>query len=706
MSTVTAPSLALEARFAANLAEAERTGLLRSVDAALANFLMRLDKAHALSPAIISNDAPAALFSANDMVKNEAINTLVYWLAALTSEQHGQGHLHLDIPLFLQMPERLGWTTPLAESLLCSWRVLTWPVIRMHLVASSLVAEICADTHDDESSTKLAGASATTPLVLEADCLYLRRAWRDEVAVASALRRRMQTAPALADTVDLRPMLDQLFPESSTHLGLNWQKVACALAVRQGLTIITGGPGTGKTTTVVKLLGLLQGLAIAHQGHALRIALAAPTGLAAARLNSAIARSVAALPLAEEVRACIPSQVTTIHRLLGPIAESRRFRHHENQRLLLDVLVIDEASMLDLELMAAVLRALPDHARLILLGDKDQLASVEAGAIMGDLCGQAEIANYEPSLAQWLSQQSGEALLPAINGAGLSPATTVQNQAINRHVVMLRHSHRFDPTRGIGRLAQAVRDGTAATLADFTEFAPEVSVKPRAQLFEGYDAYWQCVQQPPALNIIAAAKAVDDVAWQHWARAALDAFDQFRILAAVREGDNGVSGLNEACERYFKIRQGRELPAMWYVGRPVMVTRNDYALGLMNGDVGITLWWPDEQAENGQRLRVVFRDTENPQGPLRWLLPSRLATVETVFAMTVHKAQGSEFTCAALVLPTHQVPVLTRELIYTAVTRARDEFVLCQLESTLWRQAVTRQALRSSGLGLRLGHGP
>lgn len=642
----------------AELALAVSTGLLRPLDSALVGFLVSYD---------------------------DAGDELVYWLAALTSEQHGQGHLHLDIPLFLSTPERLGWSTSLAETLLAGWQALGWPLIRGRLLASCLIEEVTARASHD-----LAG---TTPLVLDGDCLYLRRAWRDEVWVAEALRQRLRAATNWSAETDLRPVLDRLFPpHRETGSQPDWQKLACALAARQALTVITGGPGTGKTTTVVKLLGLLQSLALTGTGKALRIALAAPTGLAAARLNRAISGAVAALPLPAEVRAAVPAEVTTIHRLLGPLADSRRFRHQENNPLLLDVLVIDEASMLDLELMAAVLRALPATARLILLGDKDQLASVEAGAIMGDLCYQAESAAYAPALGHWLQQQSGEDVSSWVSGS-------TRVDPVAQHVIMLRHSYRFDAGRGIGRLAQSVRDGSALAVDDFSEFAPEVQVLPRDDLFDYYQAYWQCLHQPP---VLVAGQDGESLAWQDWARRVMEAFGEFRILCAVRAGEHGVAGVNAACERYLGVRQGYQDSITWYVGRPVMVTRNDYALALVNGDVGITLWWPDAEAADGRRLRVVFPASDSGDAALRWFLPSRLPAVETVFAMTVHKAQGSEFGCAALVLPTQMASVLTRELVYTALTRARHKFLLCQYESPVWRQSIGRQALRSSGLRARL----
>lgn len=643
------------------LANAGIEGLLRPLDIALAHWLAR-------AAPVVAEGFP---------------DDVVLLLAALASHQHGQGHLRLDLDLLQHEPARLGLDTPAGQALMAALRACpaaSWPT---RLLASGLVA----------AATDI--SAAATPLVLDGHGLYLRRAWRDEVLVAEALRARMSAPPLLDDTVDLRPVLGQLFPDAEAT---DWQKLACALAARQRFTVITGGPGTGKTTTVVRLLGLLQSLALEQGGQALRIALAAPTGKAAARLNESISGAVAALPLPDRVRAAIPTQVSTVHRLLGARGESRRFLHDAEHPLVLDVLVIDEASMLDLELMAALLRALPPQARLILLGDRDQLASVEAGAVLGDLCANAIAGGYAPVLAAWLTRQTG---------ADLAAWTTAdgQTRVLDQHVVMLRQSHRFDAGRGIGRLARLLQEGRAGDLATttngFAAFAPEVSEVVRATLLDGYEAYWQVVQQAPDTS-------APDVAWTQWAETALTAFDQFRILCAVRESAQGVAGLNADCEARQRQLGRIQGHAAWYVGRPVMVTRNDYALGLMNGDIGITLWRPDATAPDGRRLRVVFRagaaisGAAGSEDGLRWLLPSRLPAVETVYAMTVHKAQGSEFTRAALVLPAHPLPVLTRELVYTALTRARQQVDLLLSEPSVWRAAASRQAIRSSGLADRL----
>ncbi|MBV5274657.1 MAG: exodeoxyribonuclease V subunit alpha [Lamprocystis purpurea] len=648
---------------------------------------------------------------------------LLILAAALASHQLGRGHACLDLQATLKDPSFAlslppeGMTTPDSE-----------PPPRPADVLKGLTLPdwLAAVTHPE-----LVGSGAgATPLVLIGPRLYLRRYWAYEQAVRHGIQARLDGSAGLQATLPMEAIcliLNRLFPDQSAT-PTNWQKLACALAARSAFSIITGGPGTGKTTTVVRLLALLQALALAAPPagkvpRPLRIRLAAPTGKAAARLNASIAGTVAGLPLdglanAAAVRAAIPVTVTTLHRLLGSRSDTRRLRHHADNPLALDVLVIDEASMIDLELMAAVLDALPPRARLILLGDKDQLASVEAGAVLGELCRRAGEGHYHPATRDWLATATGETLDPAL----IDPAGTALDQAI----VMLRHSHRFAAAGGIGQLAAAVNAGdTAAALRIWNGRAADLglvelvdqdegafrslvidgkvtghgavsaaSARPNATsnaTTDGYRHYLEMLRNGQPTG------TADPSLFDTWARAVLEAHGQFQVLCALRRGPWGVEGLNQRIAGLLHAAGLIPASAGWYLGRPVLVTRNDYGLGLMNGDIGITLVRPDGVADR-LPLRVAFPAADGNNG-ITWVLPSRLQAVETVYALTVHKSQGSEFTHAALVMPEQPSPVLTRELIYTGITRARVQLTLVRPgDNQVLAAAIERRVLRASGL--------
>ncbi|NID13892.1 exodeoxyribonuclease V subunit alpha [Luteibacter yeojuensis] len=552
------------------------------------------------------------------------------------------------------------------------------------------------------------GGDASAPLVLENGLLYMRRFWRDEAKVAQAIRDRLGERAA---SVDLRSELARLFPDEGFHP--DWQKVACAIAARSGFAVITGGPGTGKTTTVVRLLGLLQTLALRDGGTRLRIRLAAPTGKAAARLNASIAGQVAQLQVDPAVKQAIPAEVTTLHRLLGSRPDTRAFRHDAENPLHVDVLVVDEASMIDLEMMAATLDALPPGARLVLLGDKDQLSSVEAGAVLGDLCARAEAGHYSSATRDWIREVCDEDVsawtdAPPSSFRGQEPSdpTTLMASPLDQHIAMLRHSRRFGSDSGIGALAAAINDGDVGrALAVFDAFDDLALGTPSPAAIAtlaiegrddapGYRHYldWIERERPPV------GAGDDDLA--RWARGALRAYAGFQLLCATRQGEHGVLAQNARIAQGLRDRGLIEATGGWYEGRPVILTRNDYALGLMNGDVGVTLWIPDGQG--GMALRVAFAVMDERGGErIRFVVPSRLAAVETVYAMTVHKSQGSEFEHTALTLPPEPSPVLTRELVYTGVTRARQWFTLLAVPAILG-YAAQRKTQRASGLLRRL----
>lgn len=475
---------------------------------------------------------------------------------------------------------------------------------------------------------------------------------------------------AAAIQADQWHTLDQLIPESTC---LNWQKVAAAVAATRPFTVISGGPGTGKTTTVTRLLALLveQGIA---RGKVPDIQLVAPTGKAAARLTESIGHARSQLNCCKKVRESIPAMASTLHRLLGVIPNQPDFRHNRQNRLHLDILVVDEASMVDLPMMARLLAALPDHARLILLGDRDQLSSVEAGSVLGDLCSFAS-DGYSPGQCRQLEQ---------LTGFDLASFQSNNGSSLRDSLCLLRKSYRFDAHSGIGQLACAVNSGNPSQVnALIDRNYPDITLHTRGEkdypclmtlALEGYRGYLnEIVQQGSPETIIAA-------------------FNRFRVLCAVREGRYGVAGLNLAISQVLACAGLIRINTPWYVGRPVLIARNDHGLGLRNGDIGITL--PDTSG----RLRVAF---EMPDRSIQTFLPSRLPEHETVFAMTIHKSQGSEFDHTVIVLPDQALPVLTRELVYTGITRARTQLDLFACQPIL-EQAVGRATIRDSGLAARL----
>ncbi|HAK92400.1 exodeoxyribonuclease V subunit alpha [Massilia timonae] len=515
------------------------------------------------------------------------------------------------------------------------------------------------------------------PLVLDGERLYLRRYWRDETQVARAVRERAEaTHPVDARLV--RAWLDKLFVAAPGAGQPDWQKLACAVALRGAVAIITGGPGTGKTYTVARLLALL--FATAPDAARQRVALAAPTGKAAARLKQSIDKALG--ELADRVGAELPLReltarmgaARTLHSLLGARPDTRAFAHHRGNPLDVDVLIVDEASMVHLEMMASLLDALPPGATLILLGDKDQLASVEAGAVLGDLCHDAQSGNYDADTIAYVRAASGEAIPAEYAGEG---------GALAQQTVMLRHSRRFGGP--IGQLALAVNAGDRARAEEVLRASLDgvrwIEHAQPSQLLQLAHAGYA-----PYLALLKGGAASDE----DWVRQVLQSFETFRILCAVRDGEWGVSGLNEAIEKRLEagglLRRGAE----WYVGRPVMVTRNDYSTGVFNGDIGVTL--PDPARPGAQRVYFLEGDK------VRSVLATRLRNVETAFAMTVHKSQGSEFRHTVLALPREVNAILTRELVYTGITRASREFTLVTPSGEVLREAIASRTHRTSGL--------
>lgn len=514
------------------------------------------------------------------------------------------------------------------------------------------------------SSAAVGGPGERAPLILDGrGRLYLGRYWHFERVLAEALAARAGTWVRGVDRDLLRRGLDRLFPPTDET---DWQRVAAALAVLRPFAVISGGPGTGKTRTVTSILALLLDQAGATP---LRIALAAPTGKAAARLTESIRQAKTRLPLGPEILEAIPEEALTLHRLLGFRPGRANPRHGPKDPLHLDLLVVDEASMVDLPLMSRLLQALPPRARLILLGDKDQLASVEAGMVLGDICGRGAPIRYSPELCQVLGEVAGVELEPVRE----------PRPAIADHILVLQRSWRFSPASGIGALARAVNQGDAEAAAAVLDDPAQGDVN----------------REDPAPEVLARLVA-DELVTAHRAvlaaadpAEALAVFGRLRVLCAVREGPFGVVALNRRIEQALVQAGVIARAGEVYAGRPVMVTVNEHAQRLYNGDLGLIL--PDPDA--GGALRVFFETAEG----CRRLLPSRLPPHETVYAMTVHKSQGSEHDRVILVLPKAESRVLTRELLYTGVTRARSSVTLVASAERLV-EAVARPVQRATGL--------
>jgi len=507
------------------------------------------------------------------------------------------------------------------------------------------------------------------PLILDGSRLYLYRYWEYENKLANILKGRTGEDGEKVDEGALKDGLARLFPEEGEE-ETDWQRVAAFVSVMKRFCVISGGPGTGKTYTVAKILALLLEQPGAEK---IRIALAAPTGKAAARLQEAIKNSREKLNCRQDIKKLIPEEASTIHRLLGSVPDSPYFRHNAENPLPAEVVIVDEASMVDLALLSKLTQAVPPTARLILLGDKDQLASVEAGAVLGDICDTGEVHGYSQKFCNALKQVAGENVA--------CPAEGEDGHGIRDSIIQLRRSYRFGAVSGIGEVSRAVNEGDGIRAMEIMKSGscgdiqwknlPRTDTMPavlRDRIIEGFSPYLR--ETDPAETF--------------------DLFNRFRILCALREGPHGIRYMNLLIEQVLKNEGLIHQDGRWYIGRPVMITRNDYNLRLFNGDVGITL--PDPKL--GNELRVFF---PAPDGSMRTFPPLRLPDHETVYAMTVHKSQGSEFDQVLFLMPDRSVPVLTRELVYTAITRAKEKVEVWGKEE-VFRGAVSRRIERISGL--------
>ena len=671
------PTVAPEADTLALLHAWSEKGWLRRLDSAMAAFMRELD------PRV----TPTLLVSTAVLVQVE-----------------GRGHTCLPLSVLVAQPDEvLAWPQEARDELATLWTTLptTLPDWLDALRASPLVRAVNLArpdaTQPDQGQPLVLSGSADQPL------LYLRRYWLHERQVADAVLQRTAGRQPVDEAL-ARQWLDRLFDApgdvAAAPSELDWQKLACGVAMRAGLTVITGGPGTGKTYAAARLLALL--LAMATEPQRLRVALAAPTGKAAARLRQAIDNSM------QELKQRVGTELDldaftqrigaarTLHSLLGARPDTRQFRFNANQLLDLDILIVDEASMIHLEMMSALLQAMPAGAKLILLGDKDQLASVEAGAVLGDLCRDALHGHYDAETMRYAK---------AVCGQILSPEFLAHDRAFSalaQQTVMLRKSRRFGGR--IGQLATAINAGNSPLAQELvtSDTSGVLHATPRPTVASVLDLALRGRPRADAcyadylrlVNVGPSGLAADASGHDAWVKSVLVAFDRFRILCAVHDGDWGTRSLNQSVQSALADAGLLKPRGEWFAGRPVMITRNDAQMGVFNGDVGVAL--PGERGDSA--LRVYFLDGDS----LRSVGVSRLAYVETAFAMTVHKCQGSEFVHTALVLPEGGAKVLTRELVYTGITRARENFTLIEGQEGLLARAIARQSQRASGLGMQI----
>lgn len=543
-------------------------------------------------------------------------------------------------------------------------------------VAGSQVALPCPPA--DRWTAALRGCPAVgrpgerRPLVLDdGNRLYLYRYWDYENRLAARILERAGSPPDDIDTGCLKAAIGRHF-DGRCASGADWQQVAVAVSLLKRFAVITGGPGTGKTTTVARILAVWEELT---EGRPTRVLLAAPTGKAAARLKESLRPRSGRPSQATGSGTASTHEVYTLHRLLRPVTGTPLFHHNAENPLPVDLMIVDEVSMVDLALMAKLVDALPGTARLVLIGDRDQLASVEAGSVLSDICGRSRRPGYSPEFGDLIRRVTGQVVPPATEGRLLQDC-----------IVELQTSHRFAAGSAIGELSRAVNQGAARGAVEILSRTGEGSVvwlEPQA----GLDAIAALEQR------VAAGYA--SYGAQDGPEAMLQELGRFKVLCAHRAGVNGVEAVNRLAERML-VRRGRvrinpRSGNPWYSGRPVLITQNDYSLGLFNGDIGITLRDPSEGFEG---LAVFFPDAA---GGLRRFLPYRLPAHETVYAMTVHKSQGSEFEDVLLILPAKDSPVLSRELIYTALTRARKRITLFGDRDVL-TTAINRRIERTSGL--------
>jgi exodeoxyribonuclease V alpha subunit len=572
----------------------------------------------------------------------------VFLASSLVSRATGEGHVCLDLstvegrPLITDESGTDDFVTPTLE------------VWRKKLNSSSFVGR----------------PGDYRPLILDdRSRLYLYRYWDYQNILANGISERVVSKIEGVDLPLLKEGLSKFF--SPLEKGkTDWQKLAAFVSVLKKFCLVSGGPGTGKSTLIARIIALILEQ---RKGSAMRIAIAAPTGKAAARLQEAIQNGKETLPIEAHIKEAIPTEASTLHRLMGTIPGSPYFRHNGENPLPVDMVIVDEASMVDLALMSKLVQALPPDARLVVLGDKDQLASVEAGAVLGDMCDTGRIHGFSKNFSTRFREITGDSF-------DISPKND-NGPGIQDCIVDLQKNYRFGLECGIHAVSLAVNQGDGNLALRILKSGEYDDIK------------WTTLPEPNGLYSILREKVLHGFKPYLETADPLDIFSlfgRFRVLCALRKGPYGVSAQNLLVEQVLRDENLIDTDKRWYRGRPVMITKNDYNIGLFNGDIGIIM--PDPATNKD--LRAFFL---SPDGALKSFLPVRLPEHETVYAMTVHKSQGSEFDKALLILPDRHTPVLTRELIYTGITRAKKSIEVWGKEK-IFVEGVSRRIERSSGL--------
>ncbi|MEO5649065.1 MAG: exodeoxyribonuclease V subunit alpha [Ginsengibacter sp.] len=524
-----------------------------------------------------------------------------------------------------------------------------------------------------ERDSLVSNGDEKKPLILQNNRLYLQRYFHYETIILNRIKKfiedeKSQSGMNLDSLKNLRDVITGLFKNSNTDSGnknenINWQLVAVITAILNNFTIITGGPGTGKTTTVAKILSLLFTM-----NPGLKVALAEPTGKAAARMGESLKNASAGG--SEIMKTKFETmEPLTIHRLLGWQKDSIYFKQNKENTLPYDLIIVDESSMIDVALFAKLLEAIGPKTKLILLGDKDQLASVEAGSLFGDLCqAQSTLNTFSEEKAAWINSFINDKT-QTLNQDFISHST----HPLFEHIIELKKSHRFSDDKGIGKFSKAIIKNNEEVLREFFRNADEqvlVDKDYTEKIFNEFvDGYGDYIKET---NIAEALKKMN----------------RLKMLCAVREGEQGLYAINKKIEKHLQQKKLIKVTGEFYENRPVMITGNNYELNLFNGDVGIV------RADEKGILQVWFE----VKGEIKPVLPAFVSNAETAYAMTIHKSQGSEFNEVMVVLPHKEdVQILTRELLYTAVTRAKNKVVV-QASEAMILQTSHASVKRGSGI--------